>query len=202
MLVLRGSTTSPFVRKVRIAASILGLADDMRFQAADTFSPTDSVRRQNPLGKIPTLILEDGAALYDSRVILEYLDHLAGGDRIIPVQPDARFRALRLQALVDGILEAAVLIVQEKRFRSEEKCELKWIEHQSERMKRGLSILENQPPDAAEKINVGDIALASALDWLNVRFDQMGRKNYPALMRWLSGFASRVPKFEDTKPPS
>lgn len=202
MLVLRGSASSPFVRKVRIAANILGLADDICFYASDPFNPTDSIRQQNPLGKIPTLVLEDGAALYDSRVILEYLDYLAGSDQIIPAQPDARFRALRLQALVDGILEAAVLILQENRFHSAEKREVKWIEYQNERMTRALSILENQPPNFGKKINVGDIGLASALDWLNVRFDQVASKNYPTLMNWLSQFATRVPQFEDTNPAS
>src|SRR5205807_5344473 len=84
MLILRSSPASPFVRKVRIAASVLGLDHDIKLETAETASPSDSVRQQNPIGKIPTLVLEDGSALFDSRVILEYLDHRAGGGRIIP----------------------------------------------------------------------------------------------------------------------
>jgi glutathione S-transferase len=96
VLTLRSSPTSPFVRKVRIAASVLGLDREIMLEPADTMSPSDSVRQQNPLGKIPALMLEDGTVLFDSRVILDYLDHRAGGGRIIPTDASARFAALRL----------------------------------------------------------------------------------------------------------
>ena len=79
MLTLRSSPASPFVRKIRIAANVLGLDRDIAIEPADTMNPSDSVRAQNPLGKIPALLLEDGTVLFDSRVILEYLDHHAGG---------------------------------------------------------------------------------------------------------------------------
>src|SRR6476661_3949457 len=120
MLILRSSPASPFGRKVKIAAAILGLADKVKVVEADTLDPNDTLRRQNPLGKIPTLVLENGETLYDSRVIVEYLDHLAGGHRLIPDGP-ARFEALRVQALADGIMDAALLQVYEGRWRSEEK---------------------------------------------------------------------------------
>ena len=83
-MILRSTPPSPFARKVNIAASVLGLTGQISIEAADLSSATDSVRRQNPLGKIPTLVLEDGSTLFDSRVILEYLDHRAGGGKIIP----------------------------------------------------------------------------------------------------------------------
>ena len=108
MLTLRHSPSSPFVRKIRIGASVLGLDGEIRIEPADTMNPADSVRQQNPLGKIPALVLEDGTVLFDSRVILEYLDHRAGGGRIIPTEASARFSALRLQALADGIMDASV----------------------------------------------------------------------------------------------
>jgi len=95
MLTLRSSPASPFVRKIRIAANVLGLDRDIAIGPADTMNPSDSVRAQNPLGKIPALLLEDGTVLFDSRVILEYLDHRAGGSRIIPHDADARFSAFR-----------------------------------------------------------------------------------------------------------
>src|SRR5262249_20616302 len=115
VLTLRSSPSSPFVRKVRIAASVLGLDREIGL------APADTVRLQNPLGKIPSLVLEDGTVLFDSRVILEYLDHRAGGGRIIPTDIDARLAALRLQALADGIMDASVLLVYEGRWRAPER---------------------------------------------------------------------------------
>ena len=125
MLTLRFSPSSPFVRKIRIAASVLGLEKDIKAEPAETTSTSDTVRQQNPLGKIPTLVLEDGSTLFDSRVILEYLDHRAGGGRIIPKDASARFAALRLQALADGILDASILQVYEGRWRPAERHEPK-----------------------------------------------------------------------------
>ena len=104
---IRSSPPSPFGRKVRIAVALLELEQDVAVETADTNNPSDRLRQQNPLGKIPVLFTDDGTALYDSRVILEYLDHRAGGGRIIPREPTPRFAALRLQALCDGLLDAA-----------------------------------------------------------------------------------------------
>src|SRR5215469_1440926 len=145
-MILRSSPSSPFARKIRIAAAVLGLERDIAIEAADTVDPSDSVRRQNPLGKIPVLILDDGTAVYDSPVILEYLDHRAGGGRIIPTAPAARFAALRQQALCDGILDAGILRVYEGRFRPPELHVAKWVEHQTQKMTRALARLEAQPP--------------------------------------------------------
>ena len=99
MMILRSTPPSPFGRKVMLAASVLGLSSDIKIEPADPNDAADTLRRQNPLGKIPTLVLEDGSTLFDSRVIVEYLDHRAGGGKIIPHEPKARFAALRLQAL-------------------------------------------------------------------------------------------------------
>ena len=93
-MILRSVPPSPFGRKVRITASVLGLDDKITIEPADTMNPDDSIRGQNPLGKIPALILDDGRVLYDSRVIIEYLDTIAGGGRVIPAEIDARFEAL------------------------------------------------------------------------------------------------------------
>src|SRR5689334_4444703 len=119
MLILRSAPSSPFGRKVRIAIAVLGLSDRISIESADTSDPNETLRAQNPLGKIPTLVLETGEALYDSRVIVEYLDALAGGGRLIPAGW-GRFEALRLQALADGVMDAAILRVYEARWRSEE----------------------------------------------------------------------------------
>src|SRR6476660_8706175 len=91
MLTLRHSPSSPFVRKIRIGASVLGLDGEIKIEPADTMNPADSVRQQNPLGKIPASLLDGGRVLCDSRVNLEYLDHRAGDDRIIPTEAGARF---------------------------------------------------------------------------------------------------------------
>src|ERR1700686_5892007 len=95
MLVLRSSTTSPFARKIRLAIAMLGLGNEIRIENTDTLDPKDSVRQQNPLGKIPTLVLDDGGTLFDSRVILEYLDDRAGGGRILPSKGGPGFPAPR-----------------------------------------------------------------------------------------------------------
>jgi glutathione S-transferase len=200
MLVLRSSTTSPFARKIRIAIAILGLENEIRIENADTLDPKDSVRQQNPLGKIPTLVLDDGTALFDSRVILEYLDDRAGGGRILPPKGAARFAALRLQALADGILDAGILRVYEGRFRPAEKHEPKWVDHQAGKMSRALAALEKTPPVLGPMLHVGDITLACALGYLDFRFGTDWRQTHPKLVKWLDAFAKKVPAFAETVP--
>ena len=200
MLTLRSSPSSPFVRKVRIASSVLALDSDIKVERADTSDPSDTVRRQNPLGKIPALLLEDGSVLFDSRVILEYLDQRAGGGRIIPKDPAARIAALRLQALADGLMDASILQVYEGRWRDPAKHEPKWVEHQAGKVARALAALEQKPPGLDTPPNVGQIALACALAYRDFRFDEGWRKDHPRLTAWLDDFAARVPAFAATKP--
>ncbi len=200
MLILRSSPASPFVRKIRIAAGVLGLEQDITIEPADTTAPSDTVRQQNPIAKIPTLVLEDGTTLFDSRVILEYLDHRAGGGRIIPKDAPARFAALRLQALADGILDASILLVYEGRWRPAERHEPKWVEHQAGKVARGLAALEAAPPGLGNPPDVGQITVACALGYRDFRFDGSWRKDHPRLVAWLDGFAARVPAFAATKP--
>jgi len=167
----------------------------------DTNDPSDSIRKQNPLGKIPALILEDGSALFDSTVILEYLDALAGGGKIIPREGAARWDALRLHAIGDGIMDAGILLVYEKRFRPEEHWVAKWTDYQSQKIARTLDVLEAAPPAISGMPNVGHIALACALGYLDLRFEGKWRAKYPELVAWLDGFAAQVPAFEKTKAP-
>ena len=202
MLTLRHSPSSPFVRKIRIAAAVLGLEREIAIEPADTMNPSDSVRQQNPLGKIPALLLEDGTVLFDSRVILEYLDHRAGGGRIIPTDAAARFAALRLQALADGIMDASVLLVYEGRWRPAERHEPKWIELQSGKVARALAALEAAPPALTAVPDVGQIALACALGYRDFRFGDAWRKDHPRLVVWLDDFARAVPAFAATAPPT
>jgi glutathione S-transferase len=201
MLTLRSSPASPFVRKVRIAANLLGLEREIALEQADTTSADDTIRRQNPLGKIPALVLEDGSVLFDSRVILEYLEHRAGGARIIPRDARARFAALALQALADGIMDASILIIYEQRFRPAERHEPKWTDHQAGKVARALAALEPSPPPLDVMPNVGQIALACALGYRDFRFSGSWRANHPKLTAWLDGFAAQVPAFAATAPP-
>jgi glutathione S-transferase len=202
MMILRSAVPSPFGRKVQIAISVLGISD-VKVEPADTMDPRDSVRAQNPLGKIPVLILEDGTTFYDSRVILEYLDHRAGGGKIIPREGDQRFAALRLQAVCDGILDASILQVYEGRWRPAESHEQKWLDHQAGKVARALNMLETAPPalPASPQLpHVGHIALACALGYRDFRFNGTWRAEHPRLVAWLESFAARVPAFATTTP--
>jgi len=200
MMILRSSPSSPFVRKVRIAIALLGFDKDVTVERADTTDPNDSLRKINPLGKIPVLLVEDGSAIYDSRVILDYLDDRAGGGKIVPRQPKERLAALRLQALCDGILDASILTIYEGRYRKPEMHEPKWLELQAGKVTRALSVLEAAPPPIDAVPNVGQIALACALGYRDFRFGGSWRGEYPRLVAWLDNFAARVPAFAATKP--
>jgi len=197
MLVLRSAGASPFGRKVRIVASVLGLEGRLEIMPADTGDPGDSLRTQNPLGKIPALILENGEVLFDSGVIVEYLDWLAGGDKMIPSAPEARFRTLTLQALADGICEAAVLQRYEQVMRASHERSEKWVAYQGEKVARALGVLEAAPPSASA--GAGTVATACALGYLDLRFDGAWRKDHPRLVQWLDRFAAATPSFEETR---
>jgi glutathione S-transferase len=199
MMILRSTPPSPFGRKVKLAASVLGFSGDVKVEAADTNDANDSIRQQNPLGKIPTLVLEDGTTLFDSRVIIEYLDHRAGGGKIIPQEPKARFAALRLQALADGMTDAQILLLYEGRFRPPEHHVKKWTDYQADKIKRGLTALEADPPSLDPLPNVGQIALACFLGHRDLRFAGDWRAAHPKLVTWLDRFAAKVPAFAETK---
>ncbi len=204
MSVLRSSAPSPFGRKVKIAAKVLGLDGDIAVETADTTNPDDPLRRQNPLGKIPALILDDGMALFDSRVIVEYLDDLAGGGKIIP-EGASKYQALTLQALSDGMMDASILQVYEARFRTEDKQDENWISYQAEKVTRALKALEAHTPPrvgAGGIPNVGQISLACALGYLDLRFNGAWRKDHPKLVSWLDDFSNVTPAFAATKAPS
>jgi len=200
MMILRSSPASPFGRKVRIAIAVLGLDNDVKIEPADTSDANDSVRRQNPLGKIPVVIAEDGTAYYDSRVILDYLDDRAGGGKIVPRDAKARLMALRLQALADGLVDASILTVYETRWRKPETHEPKWLEHQAGKVSRALAALEAAPPAIDVPPTVGQIALACALGYRDFRFNGTWRSSHPKLVAWLDTFAAKVPAFAATKP--
>jgi len=201
MVTLRTSFGSPFGRKARLAISILGLDGKVKVESASTQDDSDPLPKQNPLGKVPVLILDDGSTLFDSPVILEYLDALAGGGKIIPKEMKARFEALRLEALCDGILDASILIVYEGRYRSPEMAVKKWLDLQAGKVERALAALEGVPQALDAPPTVGQITLACALGYRDFRFKGEWRKDHPRLVAWLDRFAAAVPAFAATVPP-
>lgn len=200
MMILRSSPPSPFGRQVKLAAKHLGLMDQLSVEVADTTNPADSLREQNPLGKIPVLITNDGMALYDSRVILDYLDHIAGGEKIVPAG-SAKFTAYTMQSLANGIADAALIQVYEKRFRPQEMQSKDWMDYQADKVRRGMESFEASPPllTTSSDMHVGHIALACALGYQDLRFDGTWRQSFPQLVAWLDTFSTRMPGFEETK---
>jgi glutathione S-transferase len=198
--VLRSTVTSPFGRKVRIAIDVLGLSSRVTLVPADTLNENDTLRQQNPLGKLPCLLLPDGGALYDSTVIVEFLADLAGGEKLMPARGMARFKALTRAALADGITEAALLMVYEDRFRDPDKHSERWMAHQRGKIARGLAAFEAALPDPA-KTDIVSIGLACALGYLDWRKPVDWRKSSPGLTTWLADFSKHEPAFERTRAP-
>jgi glutathione S-transferase len=199
-MILHSYPSSPYARKLRIAIQLLGLADRVKTRDADVNDPADPLRRDNPLGKVPALLLENGSGLYDSPVILEYLDHLAGGGRIIPREPEARFTALTLQALCDGALDASLLVLCEGWYRTPEQRVARWLDRHAGKVERALATLEAAPPALSGTPNVGQIALACLLGYRDFRFDGTWRETHPRLHAWHDAFAATVPAFASTTP--
>jgi len=197
--VLRSTVTSPFGRKVRMAAQVLGLSARITLEPADTLDEADTLRAQNPLGKMPCLLLADGGALYDSRVIVEFLQEVAGGEQLLPTHGLARFQALTRATLADGIADAALLMVYESRFRAAEARSERWLAHQRGKVMRGLAAFERAPP-APGMTDIVAIGLSCTLGYLDWRKPVEWRAHHPALTAWLDDFARREPAFARTAP--
>ena len=198
-MILRSSGPSPFGRKVKIVAKMLGTYDQLTVEMSNTNDPADSLRQQNPLGKIPILILDDGRKIFDSRVICEYLDAQVDGTTLHPTESDARWEALTLQALGDGIVDASILQVYETRMRPEDKRHDEWLSYQADKVKRSLDQLSANAPSLEGDLTIGHVAIACALGYLDLRFEGKWRESYPTLVSWLDQFDARVPAFEATK---
>ena len=199
---LRSSPSSPFGRKVKMATYILGFDTQVTPVLTDTLDHNDSICEVNPLGKIPAL--EDGGAnYYDSRVIMEYLDAKAGSGKIIPASGPARYEALTRAALMDGILDAAVLVIYERRMRPEDKYVESVVERQRGKIIRGLEVIAEKNPsyNNGAMPDIGEIGLACVLDYLDFRKQVNWRDHAPNLASWLADFAAAVPGYEDSMPP-
>lgn len=195
---LRYSPTSPFVRKVSMAALALGLESRIENVPADTMNPDDTLARENPLGQVPALILDDGAVIVDSRVICDYLDGLAGM-KLRPTEPEARARVLTQEALADGILDAMILQRYEAMFHEAPARSPRWLDRQAGKVKRGLAWFEAAPPTGP--LDIAQITLACALGYLDLRFEGAWRAEHPRLVAWLEAFAARTPSWAATAPP-
>ena len=195
---LRSAPASPFARKARIGAYVVGLIDDIALEGGPS-GDEDVIYQQNPLGKIPVLVTEDGTAIYDSPVILEYLDAITTPGSLIPTEIGARFDALRLQSLGDGILDAAILIIYEGRYRPDQDPYEPWLDFQRGKIERTLDVLAAAPPPLVP-ITVGTITLACALGYLDFRKQVDWRAGTPALIPWLDAFAAACPGYDETSP--
>lgn len=194
---LRYSPASPFARKCAIASHVLGLAGRIELVDGEG-DPGDAIRSRNPLNKIPLLVADDGDAIFDSVVICEYLDHVAGGGRIIPSEPKARFRALTLQALADGAMDASILVMYEGRFREPDQHSPRWVAMQQKKVDTSLDSLEAMTPD--DTIHIGSIATSALLGYLDFRFKGAWRESRPKLAAWFDGFSARLPGYAATQP--
>jgi glutathione S-transferase len=200
---LHSNPASPYGRKVKVVAFEKGLFDKIAVHTVATTAvgPDLTLVADNPLGKIPCLVLDDGAALFDSRVISEYLDSLRDEPRLIPPEGAERWDTLRLQALADGLLDAALLVRYETVLRPEEFRWPSWIDGQLDKVKRALDRLEAvNAPGFGGRLDLGTITVGCALGYLDFRFsDHDWRSTRPALAEWFAEFATRA-SMRATKP--
>jgi glutathione S-transferase len=197
---LRHNSASPFVRKVMVCAHELGLADKIELlnTAVSPVEANASLAGENPLMKIPALVTDDGEVLFDSPVICEYLDSLAGGGKLFPASK-ARWTALRQQALGDGILDALILCRYEIAARPEEKRFAGWTDGQTKKAHQGLAVLEKEDLSGH---TIGTITAGCTLGYLDFRFPNDGWRNrHPKLAEWYKTVEA-LPSMQATKPPA
>lgn len=196
------SQTSPFARKVLIQLHESGQLDQVEVIETKTapMGPTPAIAAQNPLGKIPTLELPDGPSLYDSRVITRYLDEL-GGTGYYP-EGQRLWSVLLLEATADGICDAAVAMAYEKNLRPAEYSYPEWIEGQWAKIDRTLTVIEDRwLSHLAGPLDIGHMALAAALGYLDLRHAARGWRNERlGLAAWYAKMAER-PSLQKTAPP-
>ena len=197
---LFGSPGSPYARKVRIVLAEKQIPHEYEVQRGS--APGSPVLRFNPLGKVPTLVLDDGRGLYDSPIIVEYLDALGSGPGLIPEAPGERIEVKRWEALGDGIAEAAVNINHERREPAEKQKEAAWYQRQRDKIDRGLAVMERDMGQGqfcfGGRFTLADIAAGYALSYLDFAVpDVEWRKDHPALARLAERLFAR-PSFSTT----
>lgn len=199
---LIGSTTSPYVRKVRVVMAEKKI--DYQFIQENVWSADTAIQASNPLGKVPCLVMEDGGAMFDSRVIAEYLDTMTPVCKLITGQGRERAEIKCWEALADGVLDAAVLVRLEKTLRPEAQQSPEWIARQMGKVDAGLKAMStglgDKPYCAGNQYTLADVAVGCALGWLEFRFPEFQwRNDYPNLARLFEKLSDRQ-SFKDTVP--
>lgn len=191
------SPTSPYSSKVRMAARYLGVdVEEIKVAAMD--DPIELIE-SNPLGKIPTLVSDEGQAIFDSRAIMQYLHRTSGGS-LYPKKEAKRTEAEVFEALCDGITDCLVAIVYEKRFHPPEKVHQPYIDRQWSKVMRGLDHLNAHMPKTGKKLNGGHFAMAAMIGYLMLRFPGEWEDGRTELTAWPHLFAKRFKDYSALKP--
>ena len=188
------SPFSPYVRKCLVSAHELGLDGriELLSSAANPVNRDRNIVVHNPLGKVPTFFTDDGEVLFDSRVICEYLNDLAKGS-LFPASGHARWHALTLQSLGDGILDAAILARYEVNLRPEALRWDDWSRGQRDKIHTSIAHLNANPPMLSSEVTIGNIAVGCALWYLDLRFADFGwRDAYPEVAKWYAAYSQRA----------
>ena len=200
---LIASPTSPYARKVRVALAEKKI--EYTLVDAAPFGPDSSVSDFNPLGKIPVLIMEDGATLFDSRVIVEYLDTVSPVSRLIPEPSRQRIAVKRWEALADGVSDAAVAIIMERK-RPAGQQSAEWIDRQREKLERGVAEfareLGEKPWCSGDAYSLADIAVGCALGYLDLRHPDVDWRGQHANLARLAEKLAKRASFAETAPPA
>lgn len=184
------SATSPYARKVRAVAIEKALDLQVAPEPVDPFGDAGELHRLSPLGKVPALILNDGRAILDSRVICEFLDGIGHGPRLIPEPLQARIDTLTRQAMADGLMDAALALVMERRRKPEQRS-AEWMERWTSALDRTIAAFDRDTRDPAA-IDLGDLALAAALGYLDFRLPDLAWGNTsPRLSAWHKAVSMR-----------
>ncbi|WP_290870908.1 glutathione S-transferase N-terminal domain-containing protein [Aquabacterium sp.] len=202
---LIGSLTSPFVRKVRIVLAEKKL--DYKFVLEDVWAADTTIAESNPLGKVPCLVMEGGEAIFDSRVIVEYVDTLSPVGKLIPLSGRERVEVKTWEALADGLMEAAVLARMEQTWvhRSAEQRSQAWIDRQVKKVRDAVKAMSqglgDRPWCNGNHHSLADVAVGTALGYLDFRFPEIDwRGDYPNLGKLFDKLSQRQ-SFIDTAPP-
>lgn len=191
------SPASPYSAKVRMAAAYAGVAIEPVI--VDTNAEPALLIDNNPLGKIPVLLTDEGESIFDSRAITQYLNRISG-NALFPRNAARRTEAERLEALADGLSDCLLAHVYERRFRPEEKVEQSWLDKQWSKSERALDYLAANPPKLPKKITAGHIALRAALGYLELRFSGKWERKRSKLVRWVKRFDEKFPELAGLAP--
>lgn len=195
---LYSSAPSPFGRKVKITAHLTGLFDQIEVVNIDGNDPQSIALNPNPLNKIPALELDSGQLIVDSKVICEYLIKQSGRLELLPKH--LRVHLLSRAALADGITEAALLMVYERRFRAESQINTDWLTRQNEKVLGGLQWFTDNLTEIVATPTIDQVGLAVTLGYLDFRFSGEWRTRFTDLALWLTQFQQMVPGYQLTDP--